>query len=221
MELDLVIFDCDGVLIDSEHISAGVLVELAAEAGVSFDAGYVREHFLGRSFPTVARTIRDDFSIDLPPDFEARYRARLLDRFRSELRPTAGVLDVLRRLAVPACVATSSSPQRAARSLAIAGLDGFLPHVFTASLVERGKPAPDLFLHAAAAMGAEPGRCLVIEDSRPGLAAARAAGMAVAYFAGGTHLGGRPPAFDSDPPLRAFGSWAELIAAHPALVRPA
>ena len=220
MELDLVIFDCDGVLIDSEHISARVLVELAAEVGVSFDAAYVREHFLGRSFPTVARAIREVFATDLDPDFETRYRVRLLERFETELRPTAGVLDVLHRLAAPACVATSSSPQRAVRSLAIAGLDRFFDQVFTASLVERGKPAPDLFLHAAAALGAEPGRCLVIEDSRPGLVAARAAGMRVAYFAGGTHLQGSPPAFDIDPSLRAFGTWADLVAEHPALVRP-
>ena len=220
MELDLVIFDCDGVLVDSEHISARVLVELAAEVGVAFDATYVRENFLGRSFPTVARIIGDVFATDLPPDFEARYRARLLDRFETELRPTAGVLDVLGRLAVPACVATSSSPPRAARSLEIAGLHGFFDHVFTASLVARGKPAPDLFLHAAAVIGAEPVRCLVIEDSRPGLIGARAAGMSVVGFVGGTHLRDGPEAFDIDPPVRAFRSWAELVAEHPSLVRP-
>ena len=221
MDIGLVIFDCDGVLIDSEHISARVLVELAAEVGVAFDAAYVRQHFLGRSFPTVARTIREEFATDLPADFEARYRARLLDRFETELRPTDGVLDVLRRLAVPACVATSSSPPRAARSLEIAGLQGFFDHVFTASLVARGKPAPDLFLHAAAVLGADPARCLVVEDSRPGLLAARAAGMRVAGFTGGAHLRGSPTAFDMDPPVRAFRSWEELVSEYPSLVRPA
>jgi HAD superfamily hydrolase (TIGR01509 family) len=220
MTPDLVIFDCDGVLIDSEVISARVLVELAAEAGIAFDAAHVREHFLGRSFRTVARSIRESFGLPLPPDFEATYRARLLDRFESELRPTEGVLDLLSRLAVPACVATSSSPQRAGRSLAIAGLDRFLPRVFTASLVPRGKPAPDLFLHAAAAMGARPDRCLVIEDSRPGILAARAAGMEVALYAGGSHLRDAGAALDLDPPVLAFRSWSEILAAWPSLVRP-
>ena len=220
MQIDLVIFDCDGVLIDSEMISAAVLVELAAEAGVVFDAAHVRETFLGRSFPAVAQSIRESFGIPLPPDFEARYRARLLDRFEAELRPTEGVVELLGRLAVPACVATSSSPPRAARSLAIAGLDRFLPRVFTASLVPRGKPAPDLFLHAAAAMGAAPERCLVIEDSRPGLLAARAAGMEVAFFMGASHLRDVGAGFDMDPPVRAFRSWPDLVAAYPALVRP-
>lgn len=220
MRPGLVIFDCDGVLIDSETISARVLVELAAEAGIGFDAAYVREHFLGRSFPTVARTIREAFGLDLPTDFEARYRARLLERFEAELRPTEGVVEMLERLAVRACVATSSSPPRAARSLAIAGLDRLLPDVFTASLVPRGKPAPDLFLHAAQAMGVAPGDCLVIEDSCPGLIAARAAGMEVAFFAGGSHLRDGWAAFDMDPPPRAFRSWPELISAYPALVRP-
>lgn len=220
MTPDLLIFDCDGVLIDSEVISARVLVELAAEAGARFDAAHVREHFLGRSFPTVAASIRDSFGIALPPDFEARYRAQLLARFEAELRPMPGVLDLLGRLAVPACVATSSSPPRAARSLAIAGLDRFFPQVFTASLVPRGKPAPDLFLHAAAAMGAAPDRCLVVEDSRPGLLAGRAAGMEVAFFAGGSHLRDLGVGFDMDPPVRAFRSWPELVSAYPALVRP-
>ena len=220
MRLDLVIFDCDGVLVDSEVISARVLVDLAAEEGIVFDVAHVRENFLGRSFPAVAQSIREDFGIPLSSDFEARYRARLLDRFEAELRPTEGVVKVLGRLALPACVATSSSPQRAARSLSVTGLDRFLPRVFTASLVPRGKPAPDLFLHVAAEMGVAPENCLVIEDSRPGLIAARAAGMEVAFFAGASHLRDVEAAFDMDPPVRAFRTWPDLLAAYPALVRP-
>lgn len=216
MDIGLVIFDCDGVLIDSEVISARVLMDLAAESGIRFDAAHVAEHFLGRSFPTVARIIRDHFGRDLPPDFEVEYRARLLRRFESELRPTPGIASLLGRLAAPACVATSSSPPRAARSLELAGLASLLPRVFTASLVARGKPAPDLFLHAAEAMGVPPGRCLVIEDSRPGVEAARAAGMEVALFTGGSHLGGR--AFASGGPLLALASWEEFERAFPMLL---
>lgn len=210
----LLILDLDGVLIDSEAISAAVLVDLAAEAGVAIDAAYVGRHFLGRSFPTVARAIREGFGVDLPPGFEADYRARLLARFEAELRPMPGVHDVLARLIVPACVATSSSPERARRSLAIAGLDRWALPLFTASAVARGKPAPDLFLHAASRMEADPTRCLVVEDSPPGLAAARAAGMAAVHFTGGSHA----PPFDSGAGHRAFRSWAELAAAIPGLV---
>lgn len=204
---DLLILDCDGVLVDSEVISAAVLVELAGEAGVVFDAAHVARHFLGRSFPTVARSIREAFGVQLPEGFEAEYRRRLLGRFERELRPTAGAEAFLAALAVPACIATSSSPPRAARSLAVTGLDRFSLRVFTASEVERGKPAPDLFLHAAQAMGAEPARCLVVEDSRPGVEAARAAGMAVALFTGGSH---RVPPFDTGGSVGAFGDWPAL-----------
>lgn len=212
--IDLVILDCDGVLIDSEVISARVLVELAAEHGIAFDAAHVSAHYFGHSFPTVGRHIRESFGVDLPPSFEADYRARLLARFESELRPMPGVHGVVRRLRVPACVATSSSRPRAARSLAIAGLDRLLPRVFTASQVARGKPAPDLFLHAAAEMGADPARCLVVEDSRPGLAAARAAGMQALHFTGGSHLHGHPP----EPGVPSVPDWSAFAASLPHLL---
>ncbi|TNC73304.1 HAD family hydrolase [Rubellimicrobium roseum] len=227
MTPDLVIFDCDGVLIDSEVISAQVLVEVAAEAGLHFDQAYVRDHFQGRSFPAVAQSIRESFGVTLPPDFEATYRERLLARFETDLRPTEGIDRVLDRLLVPACVATSSSPPRAARSLAITGLDRRLPRVFTASQVARGKPAPDLFLLAAREMGVPPSRCLVIEDSRPGLEAAQAAGMEVALYAGGSHLAdldgaGLARLFDIGPGLLPFRNWTDLAAAYPGLlaIRP-
>jgi HAD superfamily hydrolase (TIGR01509 family) len=180
----------------------------------------VRQHFLGRSFPTVAATIRDRLGVALPPEFEATYRAELLARFETQLRPTPGVLSLLSRLRVPSCVATSSSPPRAARSLAIAGLAPFFgDRVFTASLVARGKPAPDLFLHAAAAMGADPARCVVIEDSRPGVDAARNAGMRVLLYTGGSHMSGK--AFDSDPGLAAFDDWSDFPALVPQAFQPA
>lgn len=212
----LVIFDCDGVLIDSEVISATVLIEEAAAEGVTLTRDYVRDHFLGRSFPTVAATIRTEFGVPLPGDFEARYRARLLERFETGLRLTPGILGVLERLAVPRCVATSSSPPRLARSLAISGLDPWFPHRFTASEVARGKPAPDLFLHAAARMGAAPAECLVIEDSRPGIEAARAAGMQAALYTGGSHMGGK--GFDTGGDVVPFDDWADFGDLWPAIL---
>ncbi|NJM82642.1 MAG: HAD family hydrolase [Tabrizicola sp.] len=191
MRFDLVIFDCDGVLIDSELISARMLIEELGTLGVRIDLPYVAEHFLGRSYPVVMAQIRQEFGIALPPEFEDLYRARLLDAFRAELRIMPHVAPVIAGLSVPCCVATSSSRPRAELSLSLVGL-GHLngPRLFTSSMVQHGKPAPDLFLHAARAMGAEPARCLVIEDSLTGIRAARAAGMTVWRFTGGSHLRG-------------------------------
>lgn len=215
--IDLVIFDCDGVLIDSEVLSARILIEEVAAHGVNLTPGYVRDNFLGRSFPTVARLISERFDLVLPQEFEARYRARLLERFSTDLRTTPGITSLLPTLTVAKCVATSSSPPRVARSLAISGLDQFFAHIFTASMVSRGKPAPDLFLHAAAEMGVDAAQCLVIEDSRPGIAAAQAAGMQVLLYTGGSHMMGMT--FDTTPPVQAFEAWDKLPALYPSLFK--
>lgn len=208
MKLALVIFDCDGVIADSEILSASVLIDQLSVLGITISAGDVRRDFLGRSFPTVATLIRERFGMPLPVDFEAEYRRRLLERFATELRPTPGFAAMLARLDLPACVATSSSPQRVARTLELLGLAGhFGPHVFTASQVARGKPAPDLFLFAADRMGVPPDQVVVIEDSPPGLVAAVAAGMRVLHYRGGAHLRGVPAMPGSVP---SFDNWAEF-----------
>ncbi|PIL18037.1 hypothetical protein P775_21690 [Puniceibacterium antarcticum] len=208
-DIDLVIFDCDGVLVDSEMLSAEVLIAELAEIGIRMDQPYIRKHFLGRSFPTVARSISDTFKTDLPGGFEERYRASLLKRFETELRPTNGVESVLSRLICPACVATSSSPPRARNSLQVTGLASFFgPHVFTASQVANGKPAPDLFLFAADQMQVPPDRVLVVEDSRPGMTAGLAAGMHVLRYTGGGHLVGHVPEYGD--PVTCFDSWTDF-----------
>ena len=209
MRIDLIIFDCDGVIADSEILSAEVLIDQLAQLGIDITLDDVRRDFLGRSFPTVAASIRDRFARALPYDFEASYRARLLDRFATELAPTPGIDAVLRALRRPVCVATSSSPPRVARTLQLLGLaDRFGPHVFTASQVAHGKPAPDLFLFAAAKMGCDPDHALVIEDSVPGLQAARAAGMRALHYAGGAHLAGHA----APDGARSFADWREFPA---------
>ena len=190
----LLILDCDGVLIDSEIISAQMLVHELAKMGVEIDLPYVARHFLGRSYPTVMAQIRKEFGLTLPPEFEAQYRESLLAAFETGLKIMPGVLSMIEDLAIPCCVATSSSPRRAEFSLRLVGLwDRLGPQTFTASLVEKGKPAPDLFLYAAARMGADPAECLVIEDSLTGIRAARAAGMRVWRFIGGSHMGPDTP----------------------------
>ncbi len=211
--VDLVIFDCDGVLVDSETISASVLIDMLDEIGIPMQPDFVRAEFLGRSFPTVAKTIRASFQIELPDDFERAYRATLLRRFVGELRPTSGIEALLPRLRCAAAVATSSSPERVTRTLEIAGLaHWFGPHVFTASLVANGKPAPDLFLHVARAMAVAPARCLVIEDSGPGIAAAQAAGMRVLFYRGGSHHKGTKAGAGPVPALDGWDGFpAELL----------
>lgn len=218
---DLVIFDCDGVLIDSEIISARMLVDELSGLGVVIDLPYVAQHFLGRSYPTVMAQIRREFGLDLPPEFEDQYRSRLMAAFETGLRVMPGVTEVLQTLALPWCVATSSSPMRARRSLEIAGLAGLVGDgLYTATMVARGKPAPDLFLHVAKVNGVDPARCLVIEDSLNGVKAGLAAGMVVWRFTGGSHLAGL--SLEAPQEARAvlnFAAFAEFSGLHPALLR--
>lgn len=218
-EFDLVIFDCDGVLIDSEIISARMLVAELSRLGLTIDLPYVERHFLGRSYPVVMETIRREFGLDLPPDFEAQYREALLAAFQQELKIVPHVREVLSGIGVPFCVATSSSPRRAEMSLALVGLTTLIgDRLFTSTLVARGKPAPDLFLYAAGKMGARADRTLVIEDSLTGIRAGLAAGMTVWRFIGGSHLGpGAPEEPEDSRPHRRLVSFADFFQIAPGL----
>ena len=222
-EFDLVIFDCDGVLIDSEIISARMLVAELMRLGLTIDLAYVERNFLGRSYPVVMETIRREFGLDLPPDFEAQYREALLAAFQQELKVVPHVHEVLSQIGVPFCVATSSSPRRVEMSLSLVGLAPLIgDKVFTSTLVARGKPAPDLFLHAAEKMGATPERTLVSEDSLTGIRAGLAAGMTVWRFVGGSHLGATTPEEPQDAlPHRRLVSFADFFQIAPGLGRQA
>lgn len=219
MTPDLVIFDCDGVVVDSELISASMLIAALRPYGVDMSLDFVRDHFLGRSYPTVLAEVRAHWGADLPESFEAEYRERLLAAFDRDLKPMPGIEDVLRRMACPYCLATSSSPARVHRTLQATGLSRWFDgRVFTASQVSRGKPEPDLFLLAADRMEAVPARCLVIEDSLPGVSAGHAAGMQVWRFTGGGHLRGTDAQEPSvPPPHRSFDSFARFFDLCPAL----
>jgi HAD superfamily hydrolase (TIGR01509 family) len=216
---DLIIFDCDGVLIDSEIISARMLIASLADLGVQIDLPYVSRHFLGRSYPVVMQTIRQDFGLNLPPGFEEDYRDRLLEGFRNSLTIIPHVREVLETLGPRWCVATSSSPRRVEMSLTLVGLWPLVQgRVFTASQVARGKPAPDLFLHAATRMGADPAKTLVIEDSLTGLQAARAAGMTAWRFTGGSHMPSDLPVEPPEAqPHQRFASFADFYQIAPEL----
>jgi HAD superfamily hydrolase (TIGR01509 family) len=217
----LVIFDCDGVLIDSEIISSTALVEELARHGIAIEMSHVLEHFIGHPYAVVAGKIAAIVGAPLPAAFEGAYRAHLAERFEAELRAMPGIVDVLDRLAVPYCAATSSGFDRARQSLRAAGLAArFGERVYTASMVAHPKPAPDLFLYAAAAMGAKPRDCLVIEDSNLGIAAAQAAGMTAWQFTGGSHYAAshRRPAPDIKPG-RSFHDMADFFEGAPHLER--
>jgi HAD superfamily hydrolase (TIGR01509 family) len=211
MAIDLIILDCDGVLIDSEVLSCDALIAALAACGVAVDRDFVFQHCIGHSFPEVVTTISRLHGLRLPESFAETYRSILFARFEKSLKPAIGAEAMLKALDIPFCVATSSSAERAERSLATAGLGKMGAPVFSASMVERGKPAPDLFLLAAGSFGTRPGNCLVIEDSMPGILAARAAGMMVWRFTGGSHFklgfgAGDPALADAE-----FGHWHEFI----------
>ena len=218
-EFDLVIFDCDGVLIDSEIISARMLVAELTRLGLDIDLTYVERNFLGRSYPVVMDVIRREFGLDLPADFETRYRENLLAVFQKDLKVVPHVHEVLTQIGVPFCVATSSSPRRVEMSLKLVGLSALVgDRVYTSTLVARGKPAPDLFLYAAEKMGARPDRTLVIEDSLTGIRAGLSAGMTVWRFVGGSHLGPHTPEEPDDArPQRRLFSFAEFYQLAPSL----
>jgi HAD superfamily hydrolase (TIGR01509 family) len=180
----LVIFDCDGVLVDSERLAVRTEVEVLAQLGWPLGEQDVIERFVGRSASHMQAAI--ERQLGRPIDFERLFTRRHEEVFERELRAVDGVEALLDALRVPSCVASSGNHERIVRSLELVGFaERFEDRIFSASDVARGKPAPDLFLHAASAMGTEPGRCAVVEDSVPGVEAGRAAGMTVFAYAGG------------------------------------
>lgn len=215
MSVDLVIFDCDGVLVDSEIVSFEAEAEVLAELGISVPVDELIERFVGMSSASAFATLQRECGIRLPPDFAARCRQRVLEAFDKKLRPIAGVAALLEGLTHRRCVASSSEPARIRHALTLTGiLRHFDPHIFSAVQVTHGKPAPDLFLFAAAQMGVAPERCIVIEDSVPGVTAARAAGMAVLGFTGGGHCrNGHADRLRAAGAAEVFGGMGE-IAAH-------
>lgn len=189
--VELVLFDCDGVLVDSEPIAMRLLLETLDEAGLPLDADEAHARFLGRSLASTREILAEEYRIALTDAALAEMRGRLYAAFRSELRPIPGIAAALDALPCRFCVASSSQPERIELSLTVTGLwPRFQGRAFSATMVARGKPAPDLFLFAAERMGYAPAACLVVEDSPAGILAAQAAGMRVVAFTGGGHATG-------------------------------
>ena len=187
----LVIFDCDGVLVDSEPLALRILLEVIEEAGLKLDPEVALERFLGRSMASIIALLRDDYGLDFGEASLEAMRSRLYELFRKELAPIAGIADAVSSLARKCCVASSSQFERIELALDVTGLlPLFKGRIYSASMVRTGKPAPDLFLYAAKSMGVDPSRCIVIEDSPAGVVAAKSAGMTVFAFTGGGHATG-------------------------------
>ena len=184
--LELVIFDCDGVLVDSERLAVRIDVRVLGELGWIMTEQEVVERFMGRTHEYMVSEIEAFLGRPLAPDWEDPFHQLYRDAFAAELQPVEGVVEALDRITLPTCVASSGTHEKIRFTLGLTNLyDRFAGRIFSASEVARGKPAPDLFLHAAKRMGVDPAACAVVEDSRYGVEAARAAGMLALGYAGG------------------------------------
>ena len=186
----LIVFDCDGVLIDSEIVVCRLTAEEFTALGYAVSTEEVIRRFAGRPEREMIADVEADWGRPVPSEFFTRIKARIDQAYATELRIMPGIAGLLDRLRVRSCVASSAYPAKLRLGLETVGLlDRFAPNVVSASLVAQGKPAPDVFIYAAGWMRAPVADCLVIEDSIPGVRAARAAGMRAFGFTGGRHCG--------------------------------
>jgi HAD superfamily hydrolase (TIGR01509 family) len=185
-----IIFDFDGVIADSEVLSNTVLAEILTELGVPTTVEDAYRDYMGKRFHEVIAAIEKAVGRPLPQSFSEQYQLRTLERFRQELAPIAGVREFITKLIdLPRCIASSSSPDRLAVCLEVLDMtELFKGRVFSASTVARGKPHPDIFLHAASEIGVAPRDCIVIEDSASGVIAGRAAGSTVIGLLAAGHI---------------------------------
>lgn len=184
----MIIFDCDGVLVDSEILSCETDARLMREAGHQITTEEIIHRFIGRPKRAIWAELAEERGKPWPDGLLAKADDVLRERLKSELLPVEGIADALAQLALPRAVASSSGVSKLKLSLEVCGLSDFFGrHVYSAEQVARGKPAPDVFLLAASQLGADPSDCLVIEDSAAGVTAARRAGMQALGFTGGRH----------------------------------
>jgi HAD superfamily hydrolase (TIGR01509 family) len=184
MPAGLVIFDCDGVLVDSDRIALRIQAERITALGLPTTYEDCVRDFLGLGMPGTLRILAERLGRPLPEGWAEDLDAAVREAFRRELRPVDGIVAALDGIAVPTCVASSGSQEKMRLTLGLTGLrERFAGRIFSADEVARGKPAPDLFLHAAERMGTAPGDCVVVEDSPFGAAAARSAGMSALGYA--------------------------------------
>jgi HAD superfamily hydrolase (TIGR01509 family) len=207
-QAELIIFDCDGVLIDSEIIVCRLVSEVLTDLGYPITLEGVIERFAGRPQREMVADIEADWGRSLPDSFFAECKLRTAEAYRTELRPIDGVRQVLDAIDIPVCVASSAYPEKLRLGLQSTGLyDKLAPNLISASFVARGKPDPDVFAYAAGWMRRPVTECVVVEDSIPGVQAGRRAGMRVIGFTGGSHC---PPGHAE----RLIEAGAETVLAH-------
>jgi HAD superfamily hydrolase (TIGR01509 family) len=184
VEAGLVIFDCDGVLVDSDRIALRILAERITALGLPTTYDDCVRDFLGLGMPGTLRILEERLGGRLPAGWVEELDAAVREAFRRQLRPVAGVVEALDQIDLPICIASSGSQEKMRLTLGLTGFrERFEGRTFSAEEVAHGKPAPDLFLHAAARMGVAPERCLVVEDSPFGVAGTVAAGMRALGYA--------------------------------------
>ncbi|MGO4737087.1 HAD family hydrolase [Bosea sp. 2KB_26] len=210
---DLIILDCDGVLVDSEAISCRTLFDILSPLDPDYDLEAVMRRYLGRPASAVVEDYERMIGRPAPESFRRDWRSRLFAAFSAALQPVAGVREAVEAFDVDYCVASSSDEERIEHCLRKTGLwDLFEGRIFSTTRVQRGKPAPDLFLLAARERGVAPERCLVIEDSVSGVLAAKAAGMTAFGLTAGSHfavLDQRQALIEAGAD-RLLGAWCEL-----------
>jgi HAD superfamily hydrolase (TIGR01509 family) len=183
---DLIIFDCDGVLVDSERLSIKIDALFLERIGWPMSEEEIVQRWVGRSDADMQAEIEAHIGGPIPPDIDEEFGRIYRELFDRELAPVDGIREALDAIAIPRCVASSGKHETIRRNLGLTGLSGYFgERIFSATDVEHGKPAPDLFLLAARTLGAEPSRCVVVEDSVYGVEAALAAGMLPFAYAGG------------------------------------
>lgn len=184
--MDLVIFDCDGVLVDSERIAIRANMEVSAGFGWHLTEEQVIERFVGKAMASITKLVAQEIGEANAREWAEQFRELYLSTLDAEVAPVDGIVEALDEIDISSCVASSGSHEKLRLVLGRTGLySRFEGRIFSAGDVANGKPAPDLFLHAAARMGVEPGRCVVVEDSQYGVQAARAAGMRSFAYTGG------------------------------------
>jgi len=183
MKYKCIIFDCDGVLVDSETITCRVLVEMTRELGIPMKLEFAVQNFLGKSLNSIMQHLDRLLDNNLPANFESEYRRKTFEAFKKDLQPIEGVQALLDKLEIPFCVASSGPLKKIHHNLAITGLaDKFQGKMFSCYEINNWKPNPHIFLYAAEVMGFEPEECVVIEDSIIGVQAAIAGGFDVFMY---------------------------------------
>lgn len=177
------IFDCDGVLVDSEPLGNQIMVDMANELGAHINLDYAQNHFKGNSLKNCVSQIADLLNAEVPSNFQSEYRRRSFEKFKKEIQPVEGSQDLIKNLKIPFCVASSGPENKIRLNLELTGLLPYLEsNIFSCYTIQKWKPNPAVFLWASESMGFQPSECLVIEDSLIGVNAALEGGFDVFGF---------------------------------------